>query len=138
MDNLSRKKRSETMSKVKSKNTGPERKVRKALHKMGFRFRLHVSDLPGKPDIVLPKHHSVIQVRGCFWHGHSCKRGKRKPSTNKEYWSNKISNNKIRDSKNDRKLRAMGWKVIVIWECRINNPSLFDLEMHRIINYIRR
>lgn len=110
--------RSAIMSRIRSKDTKPEMLVRRELHRLGFRFRLHVRGLPGKPDIVLPKHRTVIQVKGCFWHGHTCIDG-RIPKSNREYWVPKLLNNRRRDSSNDRKLRRLGWSVRNLWECRI-------------------
>jgi DNA mismatch endonuclease (patch repair protein) len=110
-------KRSETMSRIRSKDTKPEMLVRKALHRLGFRFRVHVRDLPGCPDIVLPKYSTIIQVKGCFWHGHTCRDG-RLPKSNREYWVPKLLRNKERDISNERKLRRMGWSVRTLWECR--------------------
>ena len=123
MDTVSKKKRSEIMSKIRSKNTKPELAVRKYLFSKGFRYRLHDKNLPGKPDIVLKKHSTVIQVRGCFWHGHDCKLSIY-PKTNRKYWKNKIDNNKKRDKKNDKLIKKMGYKLIVINECRIKNNKL--------------
>ena len=113
------------MRKVKSRNTKPEMAIRSALHRRGFRFRLHVADLPGKPDIVLPKFKTVIQVRGCFWHGHSCKAGDL-PSSNREYWINKVGRNKERDRDNELRLLNLGWSVIVVWECEISSKDALE------------
>ena len=110
--------RSVMMSRIRSKDTKPEMLVRKALNRLGFRFRLHGRDLPGRPDIVLPKYQVIIQVKGCFWHGHTCIDG-RMPKSNREYWVPKLLRNKERDISNDRKLRRMGWSVRNLWECRI-------------------
>ncbi|MGD0799770.1 MAG: DNA mismatch endonuclease Vsr [Terracidiphilus sp.] len=110
--------RSAIMSRIRSKDTKPEMLVRKALHRLGFRFRLHLRDLPGRPDIVLPKYQTIIQVKGCFWHGHTCRDG-RMPKSNRNYWVPKLLRNKKRDISNDRKLRCMGWSVHNLWECRI-------------------
>ena len=123
MDTVSKKKRSEIMSRIRSKNTKPELAVRKYLSSKGFRYRLHDKNLPGKPDIVLKKHRTAIQVRGCFWHGHDCKLSIY-PKTNRKYWKNKIDNNKKRDKKNDKLIKKMGYKLIVINECRIKNNKL--------------
>ncbi len=117
-DIFSKKKRSQIMSNVKSKNTKPEVIVRKYLHSKGFRYRINVKELPGKPDIVLPKYKTVIFVNGCFWHGHDCPAGKL-PETNRKFWEEKINGNKKRDKKNYKKLNESGWKVIIIWECEI-------------------
>lgn len=117
MDVFSKAKRSSIMSKIKGKDTQPEIIVRSALHKMGYRFRLHRKDLPGKPDIVLPKHKKVILVHGCFWHGHkNCPRSKR-PTTNREFWDTKISKNIERDIHNRDRLRELGWDVLTVWQC---------------------
>jgi len=104
-------KRSEVMRNIKSKNTKPEIVLRQALHSQGLRFCLHVNKLPGKPDIVLPKHRTVIQVRGCFWHGHSCADG-HTPKSRQGYWKPKLKKNKQRDLFNDTLLRKNGWSVI--------------------------
>ena len=120
MDTVSKKKRSEIMSKIRSKNTKPELRIRKYLHSMGFRYSLHNKTLPGTPDIFLKKHKFVIQVRGCFWHGHRCRLGV-KPKTRKKFWKNKIQLTKIRDLKNDRKLRRMGYTLLVIRECELRS-----------------
>lgn len=116
--------RSEIMRAVKSKNTTPEKLVRSALHKRGFRFRLHNDDLPGKPDIVLPKYRTIIRVMGCFWHGHKCKRGNRMPKTNQAYWIAKIGGNKKRDKEQKRQLQKQGWRVVDVWECRLEHFPL--------------
>lgn len=120
MDSISQKQRSALMRRVGQKNTKPEMVVRKFLHGNGYRFRLHRKDLPGHPDIVLPKHRAAIFVHGCFWHGHSCRRGKR-PATNTEFWDKKLLGNLERDKANYKKLSALGWRVVVIWECEIKN-----------------
>lgn len=110
--------RSANMARIRSKDTVPEVKVRQALHRLGFRFRLHARHLPGRPDIVLPKYQTIIQVKGCFWHGHACIDG-RLPKSNREYWVPKLLRNKKRDATNDRKLRRMGWSVRNLWECTV-------------------
>src|SRR5687767_9523259 len=114
-----KKTRSYNMSQIKGKNTKPEMLVRKFLHANGFRYRLHVKNLPGKPDIVLPKHKTVIFVHGCFWHGHKGCKYFVVPKTRTEWWLNKINNNKINDSRAIKELRRSGWRVLVIWECSI-------------------
>lgn len=120
-DVFSRKKRSEVMRAVKGKDTGPELKLRKALFALGYRYRLNAKDLPGKPDLVFPKHRTVIFVHGCFWHGHRCKRGARVPKSNRAYWTKKIAGNKARDKKNRKALEALGWRVITVWECKLGS-----------------
>ena len=107
------------MSRIRSKNTNPEKVVRTLLHSQGYRFRLHLKGLPGKPDIVLKKYNTVILVNGCFWHQHkSCKRANI-PKSNKEYWIPKIERNKKRDKRNIKEIKSLGWRVMVLWECEI-------------------
>ena len=118
MDIVSKKKRSGMMSRIRSKNTGPEKYVRKELRKRGFNFTLHKKNLPGKPDIVLKKYKTVINVNGCFWHHHNC--GKYNiPKNNRKFWLNKFKKNKERDKINSKKLRKLGWKVYKVWECNL-------------------
>jgi len=113
------------MSRIRGKSTSPEIAVRKALHKAGFRFRLHRKDLPGKPDIVLPKYKTVIFVHGCFWHSHGCK-DSRTPKTNTEFWCSKLTQNVRRDMGNIRNLKNLGWNVKVIWECEIKDQFILQ------------
>lgn len=117
MDNLSKDKRSWNMSRIKSKDTKPELRVRSLLHRQGFRFRLHRKDLPGKPDIVLPKYKTVIFVHGCFWHRHEGCSLAYSPKSREEFWKNKFQKNIFNDQGNIRLLRESGWQVNVIWEC---------------------
>lgn len=118
-DIFSKKKRSEIMSKISEKETKPEILVRKYLFSNGFRYRKNVKDLPGKPDVVLPKFKTVIFVNGCFWHGHkNCKKAAL-PATNTEFWNNKISANILRDKIERNALHELGYKTIVIWQCRL-------------------
>lgn len=120
-DTISAKRRSQNMSKIRSRDTKPELLLRSALHKRGLRFRVCRTDLPGKPDIVFPKEMLAIQVRGCFWHLHNnCPNG-RLPKSNLEYWRKKLEGNAKRDLLNDKYLREMGWKVMVIWECEMKD-----------------
>jgi DNA mismatch endonuclease (patch repair protein) len=107
------------MSNIRGKNTAPERQVRSILHQLGFRFRLHRRDLPGVPDIVLPKLKTVVFVHGCFWHQHDrCKKAT-VPTTNTTFWTEKFKRNKLRDRLNKEKLTSMNWQVIIIWECEL-------------------
>jgi DNA mismatch endonuclease (patch repair protein) len=123
MDHLSEEKRSWNMSRIKSKDTSPELYVRSTLHQAGFRFRLHVKEMPGKPDIVLPKYKTVIFVHGCFWHRHpGCSRATM-PSSNTDYWKTKFERNVERDKKEREKLHSEGWKVIIIWECEVKEKT---------------
>jgi DNA mismatch endonuclease, patch repair protein len=118
-DVFSKEKRSWVMSRIHGVNTGPEKIVRSFLHMRGLRFRLHVSGLPGKPDIVLPRHRTVVFVHGCFWHGHRlCRKGRNMPETNARFWKGKISGNMARDKAVNRRLRRLGWNVITVWECK--------------------
>ncbi len=110
--------RSRVMRAVKGENTAPERIVRSLVHRLGFRFRLQGKDLPGKPDLVLPRHRVVIFVHGCFWHGHACPRGSRKPKTRADYWEQKFGGNVLRDQRTRRALQRAGWRVLTIWECQ--------------------
>lgn len=109
--------RSAIMRAVKSKDTTPELLVRRLVHSLGFRFRLHRRDLPGNPDLTFPRLQRVIFVNGCFWHGHDCARGARIPKANRSYWTAKINRNRERDVRTRKELRALGWKVLVVWEC---------------------
>ena len=113
--------RSKNMSAIKSKNTKPEIKVRKVLHLMGYRFRLHRKDLPGSPDIVLPKFKTVIFVHGCFWHRHENCKYASNPKTRKEFWENKFKANVKRDKEIQEKIINIGWQYVVIWECETKN-----------------
>lgn len=118
-DVYSREKRSEVMSKVRSTDTRPELTVRRNLHSLGFRFRLHKKNLPGKPDIVLTRHRAIVFVHGCFWHHHTQCQKSKLPVSNADFWRNKILRNTRRDKQNISKLKRLGWRVLVIWECEI-------------------
>lgn len=112
------------MSRISGGNTKPELAVRKLVHGMGFRYRLHVKNMPGKPDIVLPRHKKIIVVNGCFWHGHTdCSRSKG-PATNIEFWNSKIAGNVERDNRNNTALKKMGWQILVVWGCETKKPKL--------------
>ncbi len=115
--------RSRNMSAIKSKNTKPEIAVRKLLHSMGYRFRLHRKDLPGSPDIVLPKYKTVIFVHGCFWHRHENCKYASTPKTRKEFWEKKFRENINRDNLNQANLSLRGWKIIIIWECQLKGDK---------------
>jgi DNA mismatch endonuclease, patch repair protein len=128
-------KRSEVMSRIRGKDTRAEVGLRKALHSRGFRYRLHVMKMPGRPDIVLPKYRTVIQVRGCFWHGHGCIDG-HVPKSRRGYWVPKLRANKERDAHNDRALRSMGWKVVVVWECSLSSRKKIQSQVDRVVRRI--
>lgn len=110
------------MSGIKAKNTKPEMVIRKGLHALGFRYRLHDKILAGKPDLVFPSYRAVIFVHGCFWHAHHCHLF-RWPSTRKEFWEEKISGNARRDDQNSVALENIGWRVLIIWECALRGPT---------------
>ena len=128
-------KRSEIMSRIRGRDTRPELIVRRIAHGLGFRFRLHRKDLPGRPDIVFPRHQAVIVVHGCFWHRHpGCKRAS-SPKTRVRYWQNKFEDNVVRDKRNETALRDLGWKVMVIWECETKDHEAVAA---RIESFLRR
>lgn len=114
-------KKSVEMAMIRSKNTAPELLVRRVLHALGVRFRLHRKNLPGTPDIVIPARKTVVQVNGCFWHGHDCIRGSRKPKINANYWEAKIARNVARDIRTKEELISLGWVVVVVWECELRD-----------------
>ena len=135
MDIFPADKRHEIMSKIKSKNTRPELIVRSILHNLGFRFRLHKKELPGCPDVVLPKYRKVLFINGCFWHGHkNCKRASI-PVTNYEFWEAKIKKNILRDRKNIRELKKQGWSVLVIWQCEIKNDDILIEKLRKFLQH---
>lgn len=116
---MTREQRSAHMAKIRSKNTKPEMCLRRGLHALGFRYRLHDAKLPGKPDLVFPARKKIIFVNGCFWHGHECAVGVRLPKTNSDFWREKRERNHARDMRQQTALREMGWESLVVWECRI-------------------
>jgi len=124
LDTLTKEKRSWNMSKIRSKNTKPEIAVRSKLHKAGYRFRLHVKGLPGKPDIVLPKYNTIIFINGCFWHRHKGCEYAYKPKTRVDFWNQKLNRNIKRQDEVIKELRDLEWKVLVIWECEVGNEKL--------------
>ncbi|MBZ5583390.1 MAG: DNA mismatch endonuclease Vsr [Acidobacteriia bacterium] len=121
MDTFSRDERSAIMRRVQARDTKPEMLVRSLVHRMGLRFSAHRSDLPGKPDLVFPCRAKVIFVHGCFWHGHNCRSGRNRPSSNQDYWIPKLDRNMARDAANRRRLRREGWGVLTVWECELKN-----------------
>lgn len=135
-DIFSKFKRSDIMSHISGKETKQEILVRKFLFANGFRFRKNVKDLPGKPDIVLPKHKTVIFIHGCFWHGHTCKRGAL-PATNVEFWKTKIGGNVERDRRDIAELKKQGWHVFVIWQCEIKNIELRKERLTKLFSEIQ-
>lgn len=119
MDTLTPEDRSEVMRRVRSKDTKPEKQLRSALHRAGFRFRLHRRSLPGAPDIVFPGRRKVIFMHGCFWHSHRCRESSRLPQTNRLYWITKLEATKRRDARNRCRLAALGWRSMTVWECEL-------------------
>ena len=119
-DFLTKQSRSALMSRVRNRGTSAERYVRKAVWGAGFRYRLNVRRLPGAPDLVLRRYHTAVLVQGCFWHGHSCRKGQRRPISNQEFWNRKLDCNVARDAINQTRLRDLGWTVFLIWECLVN------------------
>lgn len=122
-DILTKEQRHKNMSNIKGKNTKPEMLVRSQVYRMGYRYRLHQKDLPGKPDLVFASRRKVIFVHGCFWHIHDCRYGAVKPATNASFWETKRLSNVARDKKNIATLEKDGWKVLIIWECQIGSSS---------------
>jgi DNA mismatch endonuclease, patch repair protein len=131
MDTFTPAERSAVMKRVASKDTGPEMAVRSMVHGMGFRYALHRRDLPGNPDLVFPARGRVIFVHGCFWHGHSCRAGRNRPSSNTGYWIAKLDRNQARDAANRRRLRNLGWRTLVVWECELKNPQRLRARLAR-------
>lgn len=136
-DIYSKSKRSDIMSKISGKETKPEILVRKFLFSRGYRFRKNVKELPGKPDIVLPKYKTAIFIHGCFWHGHSCQRGSL-PESNREFWKEKINKNIERDSQNILQLEEKGWSVIIIWQCEMKNKEDKEIRFNKLIDELKR
>lgn len=132
-DPLDRAKRSALMSRIRGANTAPERRIRSALHRHGYRFRLHSATLPGRPDIVLPKFRTVIFVHGCFWHRHSHCKYATVPHTNCLFWRTKFRKNVSRDRRVQRALRAHGWTVIVVWECHVKSFNRLTTRVRRLV-----
>lgn len=122
-DVFSKSKRSYVMSRIRGRDTGPERAVRSMLHRMGYRFRLHRADLPGKPDILLPRFGTAILVHGCFWHRHTGCRFAYTPKSRTEFWSSKFASNVARDRVVKKALAKLGWKIVIVWECELACPE---------------
>ena len=126
--------RSRNMASIRSKDTKPELIVRKLVHSMGFRFRLHRKDLPGKPDLVFPRLKKVIFVHGCFWHKHRCRYGRVKPATNARFWEDKRNSNVERDKRTRRKLKRQGWDYLIIWECWTKDMDKLEARISSFLN----
>src|SRR6185437_2609878 len=125
------------MSRIKGRDTKPEMRARQLLHAMGFRYRLHVKDLPGKPDLVFPRAKAVLFVHGCFWHMHRCKYGKPVPATNTTFWAEKRRSNVERDKRNRATLKADGWRVFEIWECQTRDEEIMLEKLSPLIRFLR-
>lgn len=132
-DTLSKAERSRNMAKIRGKDTGPERQVRSLLHRAGYRFRLNVSALPGKPDIVLPKYKAVVFVHGCFWHRHKGCKEATTPKSHRKFWAEKFARNVANDKKHVRRLRRLGWRVLVVWECQLKRPERVQARLRRFL-----
>jgi DNA mismatch endonuclease (patch repair protein) len=134
MDTFTASERSAIMRRVRGKDTVPELVVRRIVHGMGFRYSLTRRDLPGRPDLAFPCRRKVIFVHGCFWHGHSCRAGRNRPASNREYWIPKLERNKARDRANARRLRAAGWRVLTIWECQLSGVERLRKRIERFLS----
>lgn len=133
MDNLTKEQRSFCMSRIRAKDSKPELVVRRIIHHLGYRFRLSRRDLPGCPDIVLPRHEKVVFVHGCFWHMHNCRYGDVTPKTNRTYWEKKRKANVARDHYNVRELAQLGWRVLVVWECETKDIRALETRLKRFL-----
>ena len=121
------------MARIRSRDTAPERRVRSLLHRLGYRFRLHARDLPGRPDIVLRPRRAAVFVHGCFWHGHDCPRGARMPKANAAYWSAKIARNRARDAEALAALDALGFRALTLWECELRDEPALALRLRAFL-----
>lgn len=133
MDNLSRSERSENMRSIRSGDTSPEWRVRRIVHSMGFRYRLHVRDLPGCPDLVFPRLRKIVLVHGCFWHPHGDCRYSHIPKSNLDYWLPKLERNRARDKRNIAALRRMGWKVLIVRECEAADSARLSKRLEKFL-----
>jgi DNA mismatch endonuclease (patch repair protein) len=136
MDKLTAERRSANMRRIKSKGMKPELVVRKAVFALGYRYRLHRSDLPGNPDLVLPGRRKIIFVHGCFWHGHenpACADGRRRPKSNLDYWLPKLARNKERDQASCDALSAAGWRVLTLWECDLQDREALNIRLRQFL-----
>ncbi len=132
-DNLTSEQRRRCMARVHSVHTTPEMIVRRVAHALGFRFRLHRADLPGKPDLAFPARRKVVFVHGCFWHMHDCQAGRKEPKTNPEYWENKRAANSRRQKQHETELEELGWSSLVIWECELRDRSTLSARIQTFL-----
>ncbi|MFO1066703.1 MAG: very short patch repair endonuclease [Pirellulales bacterium] len=128
--------RSANMAKIRCRDSGCEMTVRRLVHGLGYRFRLHDRTLPGTPDLVMARHSKVIFVNGCFWHRHTCKRGRSMPSSNVEFWQAKLEANQMRDRRARRLLKQQGWQVLTIWECQATDPEKLSRRIRQFIEQV--
>lgn len=133
-DSVSPSVRSRIMSSVKQRHTKPEVLVRSLLHRLGYRFRLHQKDLPGRPDIVLPRYHTAIFVHGCFWHQHPNCGKARRPSSNQEYWDKKLDENISRDKRKEDELSELGWRVAIVWQCETSDVNILSERLQKLLS----
>jgi DNA mismatch endonuclease (patch repair protein) len=133
MDTVSKERRSEIMAAVKARDTAPEIQLRRMIHAMGYRYRLHGKDLPGRPDLIFPARRKIIFVHGCFWHHHANCSGGRMPKTRADFWSTKLQRNVSRDEEVESSLRKLGWDVLVVWECELRG---LDLVRERVVRFL--
>jgi DNA mismatch endonuclease (patch repair protein) len=133
-DVLTPEQRSFNMSRIRNRDTRPEMIVRSIVHRLGYRYRLHKKDLPGKPDVVLVRHRKIIDVHGCFFHMHKCRYGRVVPATNARFWKTKRLSNVERDHRNLRALRRDGWRVMIVWECETRNPDQLEGKIKRFMD----
>lgn len=132
MDRLTPQRRSRLMSRIRGKDTAPEMAVRSILHRLGYRYRLHVKDLPGKPDLVFPALRKAVFVHGCYWHGHSCRLGRAQSKSNVDFWAGKLAANTSRDARNVALLRERGWEVEIVWQCELKE----GLWLERVLRFL--
>ena len=135
-DIMSPEQRSERMSRIRGQHTRPELLLRRALHRRGLRYRLHVTGLPGRPDLVFPRHRAVVFMHGCFWHQHKDCKVAKVPKSNTLFWQEKFARNQRRDRANTRRLRALGWRVAVAWECQVTSAAGLDRTAERIERFV--
>jgi DNA mismatch endonuclease (patch repair protein) len=133
VDTLTKEHRSWNMSRIKSRDTNPEKTVRSLLHNLGFRFRIHRKDLPGKPDIVLPRYKTVIFVHGCFWHRHKGCKYAYTPKSRIDFWQKKFAENQQRDKRAKQKLQKLGWRVVTVWECETKHMQILTRRIKRLL-----
>jgi DNA mismatch endonuclease, patch repair protein len=134
VDTLTPDERSERMSRIFGKNSSPEMKLRRMVHSSGFRYRLHVKNLPGKPDLVFPKRRAVLFMHGCFWHRHEGCKLARLPKSRVDFWTKKLEANRQRDMQNQGLLRKMGWRVLVVWECQLRDTVAVSQAVTEFLN----